>query len=178
DRIQGNVRNLTNILDDFLSLSKLEEGKIEVEAVCFDATSFCRDISEEMQGQARKGQEILFSQEGSSEIQADKKLLRNVLLNLLSNAVKYSPEDTRIFLRLFVRAQEVLIEVEDQGIGIPKEEQAHLFQRFYRAKNATHIQGTGLGLNILQKYVALMEGQVEFRSEVGKGTLFRVTLPQ
>ncbi|MCB0664099.1 MAG: ATP-binding protein, partial [Saprospiraceae bacterium] len=107
----------------------------------------------------------------------DKRHLKNILLNLASNAIKYSKEGKNIFIRTWEKANMITFEVEDQGIGIPEEDQEHLFTRFFRAHNAINIQGTGLGLNIVKRYAEMLSGQLEFESEVGKGSIFRVTVP-
>ena len=104
-------------------------------------------------------------------------MLRNILLNLVSNAIKFSPEDKSIDVYTNISREEITIKVADKGIGIPKEEQPHLFERFFRAKNVTNIQGTGLGLNIVGKYLEAMNGKINFISELDKGTIFIITIP-
>ncbi|MEO6838589.1 MAG: sensor histidine kinase, partial [Ginsengibacter sp.] len=96
--------------------------------------------------------------------------------NLLSNAIKFSPEGTSIFIDSKISGSLLEISVKDQGIGISKEDQQHLFERFYRSRHAVDIQGTGLGLYIVQKYTELMDGKVECRSEPGKGTEFLIKI--
>ncbi len=178
DRIKANVSNLTGILDDFLSLSKLEEGKVESNPVWIELEAFLQDVCEEMHSLAKPGQSIVLHYQGDPEIYLDKRLLKNILLNLLSNATKYSPPHTSIEVTGEVNPHFIRICVQDHGIGIPEEEQGHLFERFYRAHNATNIQGTGLGLNIVQKYVSLMEGKVDFHSVLNEGTAFTITFPR
>ena len=99
-------------------------------------------------------------------------------MNLLSNALKYSPEKTDIIIKIKEEEHFILLKVKDFGIGIPKGEQAKLFQRFFRAKNALNIQGTGLGLNIVKQYATLMNGSITFKSKENKGTTFTVKLPK
>jgi signal transduction histidine kinase len=101
----------------------------------------------------------------------------NVVLNILTNASKYSEENTVINFRVYETAGELHLEVEDKGIGIPEDEQHHLFERFFRARNAVNIQGTGLGLNIVKKYVEIMGGAISYHSEFGKGSTFLVKFP-
>lgn len=177
-RIKSNVTNLTGILDDFLSLSKLEEGKVEANPTWFDLEAFTLEIGEEMYGIAKNGQEIQVRHQGDQEVLLDKRLVKNILINLISNALKYSPEDCLVEVKTEVSEQYIRLVVIDEGIGIPEDEQVHLFERFYRAHNATNIQGTGLGLNIVQKYVSLLDGQVEFHSVLDQGTTFTVTFPR
>ena len=174
NRIKSSVQNLVDILNDFLSLDKLEQGKTEVLEEKFNMKDFSEDIVEEMQGMLKPGQHIDFSFTGKKEITKDKKILRNVILNLLSNAIKYSGEDKSIEFTIEINKKEVIIKVKDYGIGIPVEEQKHLFGKFYRATNATNIQGTGLGLNIVKKYIELLEGSISFESRPAIGTTFTV----
>ena len=175
ERIKSAVRNLTAILEDFLSLSKLEEGKIDAKPVAFDAVALCHEVIEEMQVVAKPGQAIHFEASGDRDAYLDKHMFRNILINLLSNAIKYSHAGKEIYIGYEGGAHYLTLRVRDQGIGIPEAEQVHLFERFYRANNVTNIQGTGLGLNIVQKYASLMGGKVEFESILGEGTTFWVT---
>ena len=178
ERIKGSVKNLTGILNDFLSLDKLEQGKLEMVSELFNLNDFAEDIVEEVKGMLKKGQQIRFSHHGEKEIKQNKKILRNVLLNLLSNAIKYSDEGRPIFFDIEVKDNFVSIKVKDEGIGIPEDEQKNLFGKFYRARNAVNIQGTGLGLNIVKKYVELLDGTISFSSKPEKGTTFIVKFPQ
>lgn len=179
DRIKSSVRNLTSILDDFLSLEKLEQGKVEAHNSAFNLKEFIEDGVEEMEGMSkRKHQKINFRYEGEEGVYQDKKILRNVLLNLLSNAVKYSPEGKEIHVSTVVNDGKVSLSVRDEGIGIPAEAQKSLFDKFFRAKNATNIQGTGLGLNIVRRYVELIDGHINFASTENVGTTFTVEFPK
>ena len=101
-------------------------------------------------------------------------LLRNVILNLLSNAIKFSPDNGLITITSTTAAKQITIAVKDSGIGISKEDQEHLFERFFRGANATNIQGTGLGLHIVSKYIELMDGQISYSSELEKGSEFSI----
>lgn len=177
-RIKASIKNLTGLLDDFLSLDKLDQGKIEVCAELFDLADFAADLLEELNGLRKPGQQLIFAHRGQRQLTQDKKILRNILLNLLSNAVKYSQEDQTVWLNTEIRDSLVTVKVTDEGIGIPEEEQQHLFGKFYRAKNAANIQGTGLGLNIVQRYLELLNGTIRFTSKPGQGTVFIVEFPQ
>lgn len=178
ERIKFSVGMLTNILDDFLSLAKLEEGRITLNPEHFALETLCSEVLEGLKPNLRQGQSIELSQEPAlTSLIQDRNLLKHMLYNLLSNAIKYSPEDRAIFLRTRSSGGRLEIEVEDQGIGIPLQDQQHLFTRFFRAKNAINIQGTGLGLNIVRHYTTLMGGEIRFQSEEGKGTLFQVWIP-
>ncbi|MGF1533307.1 MAG: ATP-binding protein [Bernardetiaceae bacterium] len=176
ERIKSAVKNLTTILDDFLSISKLEEGKVRNHPEWFGLCEFLEDIAEEMQVVAKKGQQIRFSPlEVAHRVYMDKHILKNVLNNLLSNAIKYSHENKNIYIRVHKLNHQITLEIEDEGIGIPESEQTHLFTRFFRAHNAMNIQGTGLGLNIVQRYLDMMDGRITFDSQEGKGSRFCIT---
>jgi signal transduction histidine kinase len=176
-RIKSSIRNLTDILNDFLSLDKLEQGKVEVVKETFDLHEFAIDIVEEVNGMLKPGQQVDLSYLGEKEIEQDKKILRHVILNLLSNAIKYSGENKKIGLSIEACPERVRIDVQDRGIGIPAEEQEKLFSQFFRARNAAGIQGTGLGLNIVKRYVELLHGTISFASTPGIGTTFTVGFP-
>lgn len=178
ERIKSSVYNLTSILDDFLSLGRLEEGNIQCTLSEFDIVNFSSDLTGELKEVTRKGQTILYNHSGDRDkVVLDKNLTRNICINLLSNAIKYSDEGRQIFFKTHIEERRLTISVSDQGIGIPENEQQHIFERFFRAHNASNIQGTGLGLNIVRKYAELMHGEVSFTSEPGKGSVFKVTLP-
>lgn len=178
ERIRNNVHNLTGILNDFLSLSKLEEGKIQTRYETFNLNELCEELREEMLSQSKRGQTIEYISEGSAEVHLDPYLLRNILVNLLNNAIKYSPEESHTILHYQSSATTISITITDQGIGIPDEDQVHMFERFFRAKNVTNIQGTGLGLSIVKRYVDLMAGSIDFESVYQEGTTFTLQFPQ
>lgn len=173
-RIKTSVSDLTSILNDFLSLEKLESGKIEINPVHVDVKQTCENIVEDMQSVCKKGQMIHYRHSGDSRAFLDELLFKNILLNLISNAIKYSSESSTIELSTACSRDELNLAVEDNGIGIPEKDQPHLFERFFRAKNATNIQGTGLGLNIVKKYVSSMNGDISYKSKEGEGTSFIV----
>ncbi len=178
-RIKKAVNHLNGILNDFLSLSKLEEGKVEVNKEEIDWDSFTKDIIESVESILKPGQKIQLAKALKKDIFSfDSKLLKNIIINLISNAIKYSDEGKNIILGAEEKEQELLIYVKDEGIGIPEAEQEHLFSRFFRATNAINIKGTGLGLNIVMKYLELMNGGISFTSEEGKGTTFYISIPK
>jgi len=178
DRIKSSVNNLTEILNDFLSLDKIEQGKVEIQREVFNLEDFAEDVLEEVKSNLKAGQFINHDHNGEKNICQDKKILRNVLLNLLSNACKYSGENEEIHFNTHVCNKMVSIKIKNNGIGIPEEEQKNLFEKFYRAKNVVNIQGTGLGLNIVKRYVELMGGGIGFTSKVDEETVFAVDFPQ
>ncbi|RMF29822.1 MAG: PAS domain S-box protein [Bacteroidetes bacterium] len=177
ERIKASVNHLITILNDFLSLSKLEEGNLQPQIAELDIEAFSREVLDEIAGLLKPGQTLHYSHEGPAILHSDKTFLKHIFSNLLSNAVKYSPDGKPIHLRTHLDGRALQVEVEDQGIGIPREDQRHLFTRFFRARNAENIKGTGLGLNIVRRYVEILGGEIIFESEEGKGTRFQVTLP-
>jgi PAS domain S-box-containing protein len=175
ERIRSSVRNLTDILDDFLSLDKLEQNRVEVNNTSFDLGELIHDVIDEASGMLKKkNQTAKATFKGQTAVLQDKKILRNILLNLLSNAIKYSPEDREIIITSDARNDNVSIAIKDSGIGIPMEAQKDLFSKFFRARNATNIQGTGLGLNIVKRYLELIDGTIHFVSEENKGSVFTI----
>jgi PAS domain S-box-containing protein len=178
-RIKSSVNHLTQILNDFLSLGKLEEGKIDVNKESIDIESFLAEITEEAGSFLKEGQKVMVEcLPGLKEIGTDARILRNIMFNLISNASKYSDINKPIHVNCEAKNGKVTFRITDEGIGIPPEDQKHLFDRFYRASNAGNVQGTGLGLNIVKRYVELLEGEISFTSEYGKGTTFMVCIPQ
>ncbi|GAA4436748.1 hypothetical protein GCM10023188_30170 [Pontibacter saemangeumensis] len=178
DRIKSAVSNLTTILNDFLSISRIEEGKIYNLPTTFNLKAFAQEVVEEMQGFLKEGQHIDYQHLSDVEtISIDKQLLKNILFNLLTNGSKYSGEGKTIRMTTAITNNSVTITVQDYGIGIPKADQAHLFTPFFRAQNVTNIQGTGLGLNIVKRYVEIMDGTLEYESELNQGSTFTICLP-
>ncbi|MBL7911561.1 MAG: PAS domain-containing sensor histidine kinase [Bacteroidia bacterium] len=177
-KIKTSINNLTDILNDFLSISKLEEGKIENMPEELNLKAFIADIITEMYTMATNGQKITYTHAGLDITSLDKKLIKNVMFNLISNALKFTPEAGLVEITSEASDTSVKISVKDNGIGISKEDQKHLFERFFRGHNATHIQGTGLGLNIVAKYVELMNGSLDFESIENKGTTFTIIIQQ
>jgi PAS domain S-box-containing protein len=172
DRIVSSVNMLNDILNDFLSVGKIEEGKIQVRMVELDMKELIKSLISELNPILKKGQKILYKHSGGSKVLLDPSLLKHAIMNLLSNAIKFSPEDSEIIVSSNVAGEDICISVKDSGVGIPDEDKEHLFERFFRATNAANVQGTGLGLHIVGKYVELMNGGIICNSEVGKGTEF------
>ncbi|MBL7917209.1 MAG: PAS domain-containing sensor histidine kinase [Bacteroidia bacterium] len=177
ERIKSAVTNMTLILNDFLSAGKLEEGKISNNPIELNVVKLVNEIASELSNLLKPSQKIQYNHLGNEELLIDKQFLRNILINLLSNAIKFSPENKNIILNTKIDENCFEIMVQDQGIGIPEEEQKHLFERFFRAKNASNIQGTGLGLNIVSKYVEELKGKLTFESKLNEGTIFKIKIP-
>ena len=177
-KIKNAVNNLTTILNDFLSLEKLEAGKVEPTFTRFDLVKFAEDITEEMQMVAKQNQNIIYQHTGINNIvNLDQNLLKNCIFNLIGNAIKYSGENTFIEFNTEITPQYCTLTIKDNGIGIPENDQKHLFEAFFRAHNIGNIPGTGLGLNIVARYTSLMRGHIDFKSSINNGTLFTLTFP-
>lgn len=177
DKIRNSVRHLNDILEDFLSLGKLDEGKVGTSISEFDLYEFVYETIEEMKGLLKKGQQIDFNCQGQHTIVSDKKLLKNILINLITNAIKFSDEGGVISVQASVGDEWAVITITDTGIGISQEDQEHLFSSFFRGANAGNIAGTGLGLHIVKRYADLLKGSVHLESELNKGTSITVTIP-
>ena len=175
ERIKSSVNQLTNILEDFLSMEKLERGIVETSKENFDLKTFFIDTIDECNWMLKKNQNINYVQKSPIDVSMDKKIFRNMLLNLISNATKYS--ETDIEIRAYTKKTSLYIDIEDKGIGIPEHEHKYLFTKFFRAKNVTNIQGTGLGLSIVKHYVDLLEGNITFKSKLGEGSTFKLMFP-
>ncbi|HMR87940.1 MAG TPA: PAS domain-containing sensor histidine kinase [Saprospiraceae bacterium] len=177
-KIKSSVTHLTGILNDFLSMNKLEEGKTKPIFEDFDICELIKEITEELKTIVKQGQTLqticTFDQK---IVRSDVKIVKNIMINLISNAIKYSPENAEILCNLDRNGNEISFSVIDKGIGIPDDEQKHLFDRFFRASNVTNIEGTGLGLNIVKGYVEILGGNISFESTRYVGSKFTITIP-
>ena len=175
DRIKSSVYNLTDILDEFLSIGKIEDGRIVARYSRFNVHEVITKICTEIQALAKKYQQIKYTHTGPDTIELDESLLRNIIINLLSNAIKFTNDNGIIEITSNVTKSKFKLTIKDNGIGISEEDQQHLFERFFRASNATNIQGTGLGLHIVEKYAELMDGKISFESSLETGTSFTIS---
>ncbi len=173
-RIVSSVNMLSDILNDFLSVGKIEEGKIPVRLSEFNIKELVIAINEEIKNNLKKGQIIQYHHQGNELVFLDASLLKHIVMNLISNASKFSAAATVIDVKTICSDKNIFLSVKDNGIGISKEDQKHLMERFFRGANAGNIQGTGLGLHIVAKYAELMNGIVECSSELEKGTAFNI----
>ena len=178
NNIKSAVKNLTSILNDFLSLEKLESGKVNLNLKPTDLRDFVPDVLEEVNLLASENQSINYLHSGEDKVIIDQHLVKNILINLLSNAIKYSPNGEDIDLSMERNESNLVIKVKDRGIGIPEDQKELMFSRFFRASNVTNIQGTGIGLTIVKRYLDIMNGEINFESELGRGTTFIVKIPQ
>ncbi|MBL6448768.1 PAS domain S-box protein [Fulvivirga sp. 29W222] len=172
-RVKSSVNNLTSILDEFLSVTKIEEGKIEPKIEKLNLKEYLQNVCLNFRNFTKSGQNIIYDHTGEDEIYSDPVLLGNIVNNLVTNAIKYSPENTDIHVSSSLNSH-IHLKVKDMGIGIPEEDMKYLFERFYRASNAGTVQGTGLGLHIMKHYVDMLKGSVEVTSVEGKGTEFKL----
>jgi PAS domain S-box-containing protein len=177
DRIKSSVKTLTDILNEFLSLGKIEEGKVDIKNDNFDLKEFFSDIIYEMNVLLKPAQQINYTHIGTPITYTDSNLLKHVVVNLISNAIKFSPENSTIDIISEIENETASLKIIDQGMGIPKSDQVHLFERFFRASNVTNIQGTGLGLHIVGRYVDLLNGTIHYSSELEKGSTFIIKFP-
>jgi len=177
-RIKSCVRDLTGILEDFLSLEQLDSGKLELHFSPVLLEQFLLNIIDEMEDLfKKKSQQVQLSCSGATTFTTDPKVLKNIFVNLLSNAVKYSGDHKVISVSTNIEDHKVFFSIADEGIGIPAADQQHIFSQFFRSGNTGAIPGTGLGLNIVSRYVALLNGNISFTSEENKGTIFSIELP-
>lgn len=175
-RIKFTVDELIEILNDLLLLEKLEGGNVKSKKEVFNLNLFTEEVIKEIRDGVKQGQKIIYywPEDSNNHVLLDPCLLKNILLNLISNSIKYSGEGTSIHITTKIIGNEIFVTVRDEGMGIPKEDQKHLFEKFFRGRNVLNIQGTGLGLNIVKNYLDLMGGTIEFESQVNKGSMFTV----
>ncbi len=174
-RIVSSVDMLTDILNDFLSLGKMEEGKIQIKLSEFHIKDFITSVIKEIKGNLKLHQQIVFHHRGEDNLVMDPSLLKHILMNLISNASKFSSDSGRIEIKSLLDDGIYVLSVKDNGIGISQEDQKHLMERFFRGSNVGHIHGTGLGLHIISKYAELLNGVVTCKSELENGSEFLVT---
>ncbi|MBO0936014.1 PAS domain-containing sensor histidine kinase [Fibrella sp. HMF5335] len=177
-RIKAAVHGLTDLLNDFLSLGQMEQETMHGQPQPLELQTFCAEILDDMQGMVKIGQHFVYQHlAGALTVSIDGSMLRNILVNLLVNASKYSSEGKSIELTTAVQDNLLVVTVRDEGIGIPDADKDKLFINFFRARNAIHVQGTGLGLYIVKRYVDLLGGTISFTSQLDSGTIFTVQLP-
>ncbi|WP_341225925.1 PAS domain-containing sensor histidine kinase [uncultured Arcticibacterium sp.] len=179
-RIKKSILNLTDILNDILSVNKIDEGKLVTKPCFFNLNKLLEDLVSELNLIAKPGQKILLdvNEPNEIEINQDPKLLTHILSNLLSNAIKFSDMETNIYVLVTAPSDDISISIKDEGIGIPESDLENLFTRFFRSENAGQIQGTGLGLSIVNQYAELLNGSVECKSKLNEGSEFTLTIPK
>jgi signal transduction histidine kinase len=173
-RIVSSVNMLTDILNEFLDIGKIEEGKLQTKFSAFNLEDITRTTTNEIKNSLKKDQQINYRHEGNPIVFLDHSLMKHIVMNLVSNAGKFSSEASVIDVVTINQNDHVTLSVKDKGIGISEEDQKHLTERFFRGANAGNIQGTGLGLYIVSKYAEMMNGTIECKSQLEKGTEFIV----
>lgn len=177
-KIQQSVKYMVRLLEDLLTFNKVESGELKFNPAPIDLKKFCKQVVKEyklLDNNQHKIQVNFRSKKSTACV--DSQLVQQMLGNLLSNALKYSSVGSAIALVITHEDNQIIFQVQDNGIGIPLEDQPHIFDPFYRALNVGTRRGTGMGLTIAQKAVHLHGGTISFESEVGVGTTFTVTLP-
>jgi signal transduction histidine kinase len=175
-RIKDAINTMTNLIDEVLILGKVTSGNIVYSPENLDLLDLCEKLTEEFNVIQTDGRSLDFVTEGEPvKLQLDPKLLTHSFSNLISNAFKYSIGKENPELSIHFKPTEVVLSVKDYGMGIPQEEQLHLFEPFFRADNVTEIEGTGLGLSIAKEYVEVNKGQISAKSTLGEGSCFEIT---
>lgn len=177
ERIQVNVKQINQLLDDLLLIRKAQTGELQVKPALVDTTEFCCNLIEQLKQGAGSNHKITCITKGQRSGVWDEKLLRRILMNLLLNAVKYSPEGSEIKLNVVCHKKQAIFRIQDSGIGIPQQDQDLLFKAFHRGSNVGAISGSGLGLTIVKQCVDLHKGEISVESKVEVGSTFTVTLP-
>jgi len=175
NRIKNSVNNMTEILEEFLSVGKLAEGRVETHISEIVLAPFFQELIAELRGHQKDNQKIVLHLDKTETFISDASILRKVLINGLSNALKFSQRDVHLYVQH--KKNELHIDIVDSGIGISEDDQKHLFERFFRGGNASVIQGTGLGLHLIDRYVRLIQGKVDIYSQLGQGTTLSMTIP-
>jgi signal transduction histidine kinase len=179
DTISRSSEELTEFIGSILSLSRIESKEMKLQLRSRDVNQILRDCVRKVEYMAgKKNIEITTEFEPLFSFKVDQDLLKTVFANLLENAVKYSPENTKILVSTEESGGEVIVQVADQGRGIPPEDMQHIFERFYRARNSRiNTAGNGLGLYLAKYFVELHNGRIEVESILDKGSTFTVRLP-
>ena len=176
-KIQTVLKNLNDIVNDFLNMDKPLNYITQEKYQNFELPSFINNVISEIQSLLDPNRKIIYSHSGILEILHGKQIIQSIMVNLLSNAIKYSEKNKPIYVYTDIQDKEIGIKVIDNGIGIPQDDQNKLFQFFFRASNVTDIEGTGLGLVIVKRYIDFLNGKISIKSDVGIGTEIYIKLP-
>lgn len=178
-RIQSSARLMTQLLTDVLTIARADAGALECNPTPVELQTFCLNLLEDFQVFAEVKRSIKFTKRGSfTYAKIDERLMYSILSNLLSNALKYSPSESTVYFTLTCEPKQIKFEIQDQGMGISSEDQAHLYEPFSRGQNTRKIAGTGLGLAVVKKCLDLHQGEISLQSQVGVGTTVVVTIPR
>jgi signal transduction histidine kinase/CheY-like chemotaxis protein len=179
DRILESIWRVTRMLDSVLTANRLDQARIRFNPSRLNLAALAREITLEIRMTDKGTHEFAFESTGHcTDVVSDEDLFRPILTNLLTNAVRYSPQGTRIDVRLSTVDEQILLEVQDRGIGIPAQDQARIFEPFERGQNVGTVRGFGIGLDVVRRLSALHGGTVDFVSSVNEGSTFRVRLPR
>ena len=180
EKIKKNIHYLSGILNEFLIVTRIEEGKFELKLSEFSLTETIQEIIEDFSVLKKPDQKILFKHDPAIDftIESDPSCLKHIINNIVSNAIKYSNAGSTIQVELEKIQNQYRIQVEDEGIGIPEEEMKFIFDIFFRGTNVLNIQGTGLGLNIVKKYLDNIQGHIKFEHRKPNGTIVTIILPE
>ncbi|HEU4552994.1 MAG TPA: ATP-binding protein [Chitinophaga sp.] len=177
-RIKASVSDMVAILEEFLSLEKIDEGKVDAKREYYNIREQVSRVCAKFAAAAtQSGHVFITAHHGSDVVFLDRIFTDHILTNLISNAIKYSPAQSHVYVSTYTDAESVKLVIKDEGIGISPQDQQQLFERFFRASNASHVKGTGLGLHIVKRYVDLLDGHIAVKSELDKGTEFIVVIP-
>ena len=175
--IKSSVSNMTTLLDDVLLLQKIEEGQVQVRLQEINFEKFCLTIIQEYELLAENNNRVIFNSNlHKKTILIDSTLLNNIVRNLLNNALKFSAKN-KVELTISSNNNNLVIRIKNYGISIPEKELDNIYKRFYRAKNAEGIEGTGIGLSIVKRNIELLKGVITVDSTIKNGTTFTVVLP-
>ncbi len=182
DRIQTSAKLMNRLITDILTLTRAEVGKLESQPAWIDIEAFCLNLLDDVQSSyptaSNSPPDLRFISQGNCrKVYLDEKLLYSILSNLLLNAIKYSPSGSQIYFKLHCQSEQVLFEVQDQGIGIAPSDRENLFTPFYRGQNVENVAGSGLGLAVVKKCLELLQGEIYVLSQAGEGTTFAVSIP-
>ena len=177
ETITNKVHYLNNILNDFLSVEKLETGKINYNFQTFKLSKVVDEVIYNANMLLKGGQRIKYPEDiGELSLTQDEKTIELALSNLVNNAIKYSPENTEININIHQDKEYTNFKIIDKGIGIPKADQKNIFNRYFRAENALLTQGTGIGLNIIKSHLENLGGTITFESEENIGSTFTMKI--
>ncbi|MGB3343581.1 MAG: PAS domain-containing sensor histidine kinase [Aequorivita sp.] len=176
--IHNKVKYLNNILNDFLSIERLESGKATYKFDSFPLSKVVNEVIYNSNMMLKDGQRISYPNDiDNITIHFDEKILELALTNLINNSIKYSPENTVIDVDVSFSHDVLVMKIKDEGIGIPQKEQKFIFNRYFRAENALLDQGTGIGLSIIQDHLENLGGSITFESVEGVGSTFAISIP-
>jgi signal transduction histidine kinase len=169
------VNFLKDIINDFLTLNKIDEGQLEIKRDNFNSKEHITKIIEDLNVILKKGQVITYKHVGPTNLFTDANAFKHLLVNILSNAIKFSPENAKIIVSSKFSEGEYKLSIKDHGFGISEEDQKKLFTPFFRGSNVKQVQGTGLGLHIVQYYLDKMKGKIRIKSKLDSGTTVEVS---